>query len=376
MKFKKSQQLVEFLLVVPFVVIILGILTEYAYALNINLTLTQGLKTVSTSVYSDIRPGMTAGTIRSTMLTNLQDYLSANNVPTNAENSIRLNYVQLGETTIFMASYVYIPAFTLPNVYFKILPDQFNFLATTSIPTAFLRYNNYDTAITSTVLDGIWSASNFASIDQFNGSKRGVLRDTTGRSRMLFLIYNDSNSDAVTLASGTATVLYTLVNWDGTLLSDGTNTYNVNMSNGRLYACAPPPAAASCSLVSPAMTLMNYVINNNLYNIIIIDTADDDFGMLSGDLSNLSTYWIVPAASTDLSPTTVTGMLKRAVSLYDSTGTSIGNYDSPITPDSSLNTYTVTTFGSAVFTHPSGLSVTNIETGTAPNRNNAYNFEY
>jgi len=367
MKFKKSQQLVEFLLVAPFMVIFLGLMTEYAYALNINLTLTQGLKTAASSIYREIKPGTTSASINSLVLSNLTEYLSANNAPTNAENALIVSYVTKGETTIFLAQYTYIPAFTLPNVYFKIMPNQFNFLATATVPTAFLNPNNYDTSIDSTVLDKIWSASDFSSIDAFNGSKRGVMKDVPGRNNMLFMAENVTLSNIIT---GTPGSVYTLVKWDGTLHKNGANTYNVNMLTGNLYTCSPP-ATAVPTCAAAGMTLMNYITNNNLYNVVFINPNDDDFSSVQDDLRDLSDNWIVPAGSTDLSGNSVDGILKRSLSLFDTTSTSIGNYD-----NLDAASYTVTPFGSAIFTRPSSLSIAKLLTGTAPNRNSTYNFEY
>ena len=58
-----AQQLVEFLLVAPLMIIILGILLEYAYALSINMTLAQGLKQSTSIIYGQIKPAMTQAEI-------------------------------------------------------------------------------------------------------------------------------------------------------------------------------------------------------------------------------------------------------------------------------------------------------------------------
>lgn len=351
-KKKKAQQLIEFLLVAPFMVIILGILTEYAYALSINMTLSQGLKTTASSIYSEIKPGMSASTIRTTFQNDFKKYLSDNNVPTNAENNIQVGYAIVNQTAVFMASYTYLPAFTLPNAYFKFLPDKFNFFATAAVPAAFLKPNDYSLGINSRALDKIWSSSaSFSTQDDFNASKKGIMKDNSsgGRSHMLFLV--------PTSAPGLATP-YELVLWDGSTINNGSAIYTLDTSNGNLYECS-----ATCNF---KQKFFDYLTdNNNFYNIIFIHDAETP-----SVLSMLNTYWINPTGSTDLSDKNVNGILKRALALYDMGNSSVGNYD-----DSSANTYKVDTFGSMIFVYTAADNINKIKEGESPPGYNGYNFE-
>ena len=356
---KKAQQLIEFLLVVPFMVIILGVLTEYAYALNINMTLNEGLKTVTASIYSKIKPEMTQSDIKTILQDNLTTYLSENNAPTNSENNIIVGYFINGQSAVFMASYTYIPAFTLPNVYFKILPDEFNFFTTATVPSAFLGENNYNTSIDSSVLDSIWSSSaDFASLDSFNDSKKGIMKDVPGRTNVLFLV--------PTTAPG-LTNPYVLVDWDGTIKKNlAADTYTLDTDDGKLYEC-------SAMICNYNEKFFNYLTDNDYYNIIFVH--DDE---TPSDLNDLSTYWLNPSGTTDISADTVSGILKRSLALVDMSSFSIGNYDninvSAYNSDISFgNTYTVNTFGSMIFVSGSGDNISNIiSTESAPNYN--YNF--
>lgn len=360
-QYKKAQQLVEFLLVVPFMVIILGILTEYAYALNINMTLSEGIKTVNSLIYSQIKPGMTEEDVRILVKSNLIDYLKTNNAPTKTENNINVSYATIGQTTVFMSTYTYIPAFTLPNAYFKILPDKFDFVATAAVPTAFLSTNSaYNGGIDSETLDKIWSASDFSSLEKFNGSKKGVIKDSTatsGRSNMLFLV---PNTTATSLLPGPSKNAYALVNWNGTILKSGADTYNVNTGDGKVYTCT------SLACTDTGNKFLNYATTNGFSNIIFIHDSE------ANDLSDLSS-WITPAGSTDISASTVDGILKRALCLVNSASLSIGNYDNlnlnvkdyneTASPG---NAYTVETFGSMVFVHYiSGDDISKITNGAS-----------
>lgn len=345
-KSKKAQQLVEFLLLAPFLVIILGVLTEYAYALNINMTLTEGLKTSTAAIYAKISPGMSANDVKSLVKTNLTDYLNDNNAPTLAENNLNVSYFNVGQSVIFTAQYTYYPAFTLPNVFFHILPDKFNFFVTSAVPVAFLNPNNYDASLTSTNLDKIWSSTaDFSSLDSFSDSEKGIMKDTTGRANMLFLIPVSAN-------------LYGLVDWSGTVL--GSYLF-VNTSDGKLYNCALD--GTSCS--GGSTSLMTYLQSNNLHNVTFIH----DSTIYS--LDDLASQWISSSA-TDLTPTSIQGVLKRTLALIDTTNMSIGNYDnidvSAYNPDiASVGSYTMQPYGSMVFIKTSADDISKIATGSMPN---------
>lgn len=372
-KKKNAQQLIEFLLVVPFMVIILGILTEYAYALNINMTLSEGLKTVTSSIYSEIKPSMSANDIRTTVTQNFTTYLSNNNVPTNSENNIQVGYTINGQTAVFMASYTYIPAFTLPNVYFKFMPDKFNFLATAAVPAAFLGANNYDN-INSAQLDGIWNASIFTDLASFNGNKYGIMKsDTTngGRSKMLFLVPTDNETfGGVNLDSP-----YLLVGWDGPVKKNNTDFYVVDTKDGQLYTCTQT-YNSNCSIDAVNSIFYNYLTSKKIYNIIFIhDTQTPQPNNLTE--ANLNIQWISPANSADLSVNNVNGILKRALALSDMNTLSVGNYDginvsSYNASISGGTNYNAETFGSMIFVHTAADSISKITNGaSAPNINDS-----
>lgn len=248
-KKKVSQQLVEFLLVVPFMVIILGILVEYAYALNINMTLTQGLKAVTSSyctdngsgtntcygIYDKISPTMDPTQIKTLMTQGFTKYLQDNNVPTLTENNVSVNYLTAtDESTIFYAKYTYLPAFSLPNVYFRFLPDKFDFFASVSVPTAFLASNSGFTRSTND-LNHIWTGSgDLANPASFDSGKKGALNSSFapgGANEILFLVSNpDLNGSGLEVRPAPLSQPYELRGFD---LSD--NHLAVDMANGNVY---------------------------------------------------------------------------------------------------------------------------------------------
>lgn len=342
LKKKTSQQLVEFLLVVPFMVIILGILVEYAYALNINMTLTQGLKAITSSycsddgsgtnkcygIYDKISPNTGAAEIQTLMNQGFKQYLKDNNVPTNPENNISVKYLTAtGETTIFYAKYTYIPAFTLPNVYFKFLPDKFDFFASIAVPTAFMNsnkaYNLSTDALTKIWASGGDLADNPAS---FDSAKRGALAtpyaDIGSTSEILFLVPNPNLT-----ASAPIQVLPPLNNpYELRTYDLGDSSWAVDMADGKIYHWyddtmsipqpqPPPPAPPVPDLIVPikrteytGLMLSDY-IRNNYFQVVFASGTNDDFnagvrdGMLSlgggsnYDNINSSTYTVVHRGS-------------------------------------------------------------------------------
>src|SRR5574344_443002 len=102
---KSAQQLIEFLLVAPFFVIIFGILTEYAYAFTVDMTLEFGLKKVTAEIYSQIKPNMDVAQIEKNVKTSFEEYLTENNVSTKSENNITVNSVSVGNNEMFIANY-------------------------------------------------------------------------------------------------------------------------------------------------------------------------------------------------------------------------------------------------------------------------------
>lgn len=363
-KNKKAQQLVEFLLVAPFIVIFLGILTEYAYALNCNLTLTQGLKNVTASIYKEIVPNITPAQVRNLVKTDLQAYLQQNNVPVGGDYAVDVAYNldSSNANAVFVASYNYVPAFTLPNVFFHIMPDKFTFMATSSIPAAFLSSNSYN-ALSSTDLDKIWSTGDFSSLDSFNSSKNGIMNKTISNTvGMLFLI------PITTVASGfSGNNFYSVVNWDGSIESSLLNT-----KDGYLYTCS----LTDCT--STGATFMNNY--NGYYNFIFVHDMESS-AISSGRLGQYWTHLKTPpcdpatftctpiSAGDKISDSTVDGILKRSLAIIDVMNMSTGNYDNlPVSfynPSAAAsNNYSMSNYGSAIFIYnPTIDDISKLKTG-------------
>jgi len=334
-----AQQLVEFLLVVPFMIMIFGILTEYAYALSINLTLSQGLRTVASSIYSNIRPNMTRAQIDTLVVSKVSNFMIANRAPLSSENNLTVQSAITGNDAFFLATYTYIPAFNLPilNIYF--MPKEFHFKAAVVVPAAFLNENTFPSGIASAMLDKIWgpvlnssNVEDFSSLDNFNNSKRGVMRtspdglsagnafEKAAASKMLFLV------NPLTVGVDTT---YQVLLWNGTdVLSGG----RVNLKD---------PALAS--------NLATIIVLYQTLNLIIFDDMGGE------DWTNLD--WLVSCnSSMELADKAQVCPLKDVVALSSAMG-SLGTYDNlnlaaygPLFAQS--NKYKVGTLGSLAVTYP------------------------
>ena len=320
-KKRKAQQIVEFILVAPFLIIFLGILTEYAYALSINMTLSSTLKDATTNIYREISPSLTEDKILEIVKTKYIDSLKNNNIPTKDENNITLTCVSAGKTTVFMGTYTYYSAFTLPNVFFHFLPEKFNFFVTASVPSAYLESNVYD-GIETSALNNVWGATSLTDLLNYNGIKKGIFNNTsTARQQILFFVpFKDKNLENA----------YALVDWSGNILKpEGESNlyYYFSSKNANLGVCKnvtnteTKETTITCDFTNT--NTFDYLSSRNTKMVFFVT------GTESSSLDDIKTNWITGTDSplnSDISSTNITGILKDAISLKGA-NTFIGNLD-------------------------------------------------
>ncbi len=320
-KRRKAQQIVEFILVAPFLIIFLGILTEYAYALSVNMTLTSTLKDATTNIYREISPSLTEDKILEIVKTKYIKSLENNNIPTKDENNITLTCVTSGKTTVFMGTYTYYSAFTLPNVFFHFLPEKFNFFVTAAVPSAYLKSNVY-AGTDSSALDSIWGASDLTSLNSYNGIKKGILNDTTTNARQQILFF-------VPFVNKNLKNPYVLVDWAGNILKpDGEDNsyYYFTSENSNLGVCR------NVTQESGESSLVCDITNTNAFdymatkNINMVFFANEE----SNDLNSITSNWITGTDNVygDISSSSISGILKKIITLKASVESSyLGNFD-------------------------------------------------
>lgn len=342
---KRAQQLVEFLIVAPLIVVILGIVTEYAYALSINLTLEQGLKYATANIYKSIKPGMTEADIVANVQSDLSDYITDNMIPIDGSGvsvSGSINDIN----AFFTASLSYKTAFTLPNTFGNIIPESFNFSTASVVPAAFLKPNNYD-AITSDQLDKIWAnGADFSSLDSFNDSKRGIMRASLNNSygyptdRICFLFKPTPSKDG-------SKILYEMYKWNGTNPSPDTNyPYYANVKDGKIYEYLPELEDFAASDAGALSTILSG------YSTIIVFDEMGTSGWTTGCDPNVT-----------LDKTSQNCAMKAALSLSSELG-SLTNYDGINIPDNVVfaNTgkYTISNIGTKIIIHPAATDVSGL----------------
>jgi len=328
-----AQQLVEFMLVVPFMIMIFGILLEYAYALSINLTLAQGVNTVASSIYRDIKPNMTRADIDAIVLSKVTDFMRENRAPINSENGLDVQSAIVGNNAFFLATYTYVPAFNMPilNIYF--MPKEFHFKAAAMVPASFLNVNDYSLSghyvdkITSDNLTNFWGDVG-TNPDCVNSPMRSSIDLTKGKfsdhlalTKTLFFV------NPVTVAGVTT---FNVITWNGTDLLAG-GRIDLDSLIGTPYFSAASPYT----------------------NIIIYS---EPLGGLTWDSSK---DWISGCnPSVSLAVDTQSCTLKDALSLSSSAG-SLGTYDTDNTLDlssygplfSQSNRYQIYTIDALVVVH-------------------------
>lgn len=320
-KRRKAQQIVEFILVAPFLIIFLGILTEYAYALSVNMTLTSTLKDATTSIYKDISPSLDESKILDIVKTKYIQSLENNNVPTKDENNITLTCVTSGKTTVFMSTYTYYSAFTLPNVFFHFLPEKFNFFVTAAVPSAYLKSNAY-AGTDSSALDSIWGASDLTSLNSYNGIKKGILNNTTTNARQQLLFF-------VPFINKNLKNPYVLVDWAGNILKpDGEDNsyYYFTSENSNLGVCRNVTQESGESSLVCDITNTNafdYMTTRNINMVFFVNEE-------GSDLNSITSNWITGTDNVygDISSSSISGILKKTITLKASTESSyLGNFD-------------------------------------------------
>ncbi len=345
--------MVEFLLVMPFIIILFGILTEYVYALTINMNLNQGLKSVTSLIYGQINPGVDKEQVRDNFVKYwLRNYLRSRYAPANSENELNVDYRIVGEDAVFIASYKYIPSFTLPNIYFHFLPNSMRFSAISVIPSVLLKENIYDGSTTENIYDGsttnivLWGApvqeANKHGVMELTGNTTGAIVDS-----IIFLI--PKAIAGVPLTDKT----YEVKKWNGEnyrYLS--TSNLAVNLTDKKPYSCNSD--FSSCSEISGIPNFISY-FPNTVTNIFFYDDYSD------------ALPWVEhPNAS--ISSILNSGNLKNALALVENnTYKSVGNYDdldilgynTSLLPSPPVNNhifsdsgkYVVETYGSLVIVH-------------------------
>ena len=126
-KSSKAQHLVEFVLFFPFLIGIIGVLTEIAYGLNTGIELNSAL---SSAVYNAsfiyrTQENSSKETIEKEIYENTYKILKSRKVP--YINTLKIETLDTEGFYVTIGSYNYTYAFKLVNLFFSAIPDKFYF---------------------------------------------------------------------------------------------------------------------------------------------------------------------------------------------------------------------------------------------------------
>lgn len=179
---KKAQQLAEFLLVAPLLMIFILILVEFSFALNARITLAEAVKN---SVFK-AKQNVYSNTLISEIQSYIQTYLSDHNIPNS--DSATVSAVVVDDNTMILAHYSYIPVFKLSSMFGNIIPDKYNFTSYQLIDNAYL---NASGGFGSTLTTSNLSSFGFLGIglDRRNGViKDQAIDGTDARTLTAFMV--------------------------------------------------------------------------------------------------------------------------------------------------------------------------------------------
>jgi Flp pilus assembly protein TadG len=149
----KGQELVEFALILPVMVVILIAIAEMGFMWTLRGTVSDAVK-ASVQQMQNIA-GTDVGTAQGTLTNYIQNYLTNHGVPNASSVNVTLSDPDASDYTTVQVTYSYNPTFTLPNFFgIQLLPDTVTMGSTQVINSAVIRSNNFgagDTILPSAV---------------------------------------------------------------------------------------------------------------------------------------------------------------------------------------------------------------------------------
>lgn len=184
---QKGQELVEFALILPVMVVILVAISEMGFMWTLRGTVSDAVKSAVQQMQTIA--GTDVATAETTLQTNIRNYLTNHGVPNANSVTVNLSDPTASNYTTVNVRYTYNPTFTLPNFFgIQILPDSLTMGSSQVINSAILRQNNYASGDPS-----------LPSLIDPNSPTSVLIDDPTGeqRKQMAFIIDLPGNVDKV-----------------------------------------------------------------------------------------------------------------------------------------------------------------------------------
>lgn len=142
-KHSKAQHLVELVLFFPFLIGIIGVLTEIAYGLNTGVELNSAINNAVSNTSSIQRTSENASikTIEKEIYEDAHKILVARKIP--YADSLKVEILEAEGFYIIIGSYDYTYAFKLVNLFFNAIPEKFYFKSIVATNKALFLPNSY-----------------------------------------------------------------------------------------------------------------------------------------------------------------------------------------------------------------------------------------
>ncbi len=233
---KKAQQLLEFALILPIIIVILVVVVEFGYIINARVSLSEAVKLSLIKVnqlYS--QPGNDAAkeaAIISSIEDELKTYFDDQGLPYSDSLTVAVERVPDSLTSIIRVNYVYKPFFSLTNFFgSEIIPAEYNFTSTQVVNDVLLQANDLNSSLSTMALSSFGKTA----ID-FDGRTSILEKQEYEIDAMNILDFRKS----VVFLVGVGTNDYTyarLVNWYGEDLLPANLV--INIQTGTLFVKSP-----------------------------------------------------------------------------------------------------------------------------------------
>lgn len=144
----KAQQVTEFLIAAPILLAFFVMLTEFAFALNAHLTLTNALKSSAAAYYSALVQNKDPKTA---IFNKIQTSLAASNMPNT--DTLKVEFMSVDSTPVIISTYTYKPDFA-----FFLLPvlKDMNFSSVVALPSKTLDVSGYSSGFSDGDLETVY----------------------------------------------------------------------------------------------------------------------------------------------------------------------------------------------------------------------------
>lgn len=143
-KYIKGQELVEFALILPVMIVILVVISELGFAWVLKGNVADSVKSAVQQMQTIA--GQNTATATNTLQTNIKNYLISHNIPNANSLTVNLSDPTASDYTTVAVNYTYNPIFTLPNFFgIQVLPTSITMNSYQIINSAILRANNFAT---------------------------------------------------------------------------------------------------------------------------------------------------------------------------------------------------------------------------------------